>query len=101
MAKSGLKVALFIHDGGWASTIYQSLDLFQTINLRSMTQFFRCDVVTPTSKPVRLYNGRTMMGDKHTGNEDKYDLILLAHHWGNFDFVPKQFPQGTPGLCQQ
>lgn len=101
MSKLGIRVALMIYDGAWASTIYQSLDLFQSANLRQMTQHFSSDIVTPTPNPIRSFSGRTLAGDVHVGATDHYDLIILSHYWGKFEILAKRSPQLVPWLQKQ
>ncbi|WP_299082894.1 GlxA family transcriptional regulator [uncultured Paraglaciecola sp.] len=101
MAEPKWRVALLIYNGAWASTIYGSLELFHSANLRqAQDQQFHCDLVSADAKPVQLYGGHSITGDAEI-SEQSYDLIMLAHYWGDFEQVKQQYPQIPPWLAQQ
>lgn len=101
MSKIGWRVALVLYDGAWASTVNATPDLLQSINLRRMTQTFSWDNVTPAPDPIVAFSGYVIAGDTHMGAGDQYDLIILAHFWGDFDRVTRQYPQIAPWLREQ
>ena len=95
------RVALLIYNGAWASTIYGSLELFHSANLRqSQDQQFQCDLLSADNQPVQLYGGHSIHGDAVIG-EQTYDLIMLAHYWGDFEQVTQQYPDIPPWLAKQ
>ncbi len=95
------RVALFIHDGSWGSSVMGALDFFQSANLRSDRPLFHCDIVTPTKAPANLFNGREQLGDAHIQQGHQYDLIYLAHHWGDIGHAIEQYPDVPEWLRQQ
>ena len=95
------RVALLIYNGAWASTIYGSLELFHSANLRqSQDQQFQCDLLSADNQPVQLYGGHSIHGDAVIGDQT-YDLIMLAHYWGDFEQVTQQYPDIPPWLAKQ
>lgn len=101
MSNSNWRVALVSYDGAWTSSISTTPDLLQSVNLRRMSQTFSWDNVTPTPKPVVTFSGHVVSGDTHMGADNQYDLVILAHFWGDFDQVTGQYPQIAPWLRQQ
>ncbi len=101
MAKLGWRVALLTYDGVWTSSVYPALDLFQSVNLRRMTQLFSSEIISPSPDPVLAFNGRLLAGDNHIGNPGEYDLVILPHFWGDFDKTIQQYPQLPPWLAHQ
>lgn len=100
------RVALLIYDGAWESSISSAPDLFQSINLRQTVQHFSWDMVTPTSSPVHTYSGTELVGsrcidDQQNGTEPAYDLILIAHFWGDYAKLVEKYPQISPWLRKQ
>jgi transcriptional regulator GlxA family with amidase domain len=95
------RVALLIFNGAWASTVYGSLEFFHSANLRQpKDQQFHCDLLSADHRPVKLYGGHSIHGDTVIG-EQYYDLIMLAHYWGDFEQVTQQYPEIPPWLAQQ
>jgi transcriptional regulator GlxA family with amidase domain len=95
------RVALLIYNGAWASTVFSSLELFHSANLRQpKDQQFHCDLLSSDNQPVQLYGGHSIYGDTMIG-EQSYDLIILAHYWGDFEQVTQQHPEIPPWLAQQ
>lgn len=95
------RVALLVFNGAWASTIYGALELFHSANLRQpQDQQFQCDLISADSSPVQLYGGHSIHGDAVIG-EQSYDLIMLAHYWGDFAQVTEQYPGIPPWLVHQ
>lgn len=101
MMKTCCRTGLFIYDGAWASSLFIALELFQSVNLRLKKPLFQCDVLTPEAKPALLFHGHQFAGDDHIGNDRQYDLILLAHYWGDFDHVTAQYPHVCDWLLRQ
>ncbi len=95
------RVAMLIYDGVWGSSVTGALDFFEAVNLRARKQYFHCDIVTPDTKPVVLFNGREQAGDQNIGQANQYDLILLAHYWGDFDACVEQSPHIPHWLREQ
>ncbi len=101
MADAKWRVALLIFNGAWASTVYGSMELFHSVNLRRpKDQQFHCDLVSADSQPVQLYGGQSIQGDAVIGDEP-YDLIMLAHYWGDFQYLTEQYPSIPPWLAKQ
>ncbi|WP_158768276.1 GlxA family transcriptional regulator [Paraglaciecola sp. L1A13] len=101
MPRAKWRVALLIFNGAWASTVYGSLELFHSANLRQpKDRQFHCDLLSADSNPVQLYGGQSIHGDVIIG-EDAYDLIMLAHYWGDFEQLTKQYPGIPPWLAEQ
>lgn len=101
MAVAKWRVALLIFNGAWASTVYGSMELFHSVNLRRpKDQQFHCDLVSADSQPVQLYGGQSIQGDAVIGDEP-YDLIMLAHYWGDFQHLTEQYPSIPPWLAKQ
>ena len=95
------RVALLIFNGAWASTVYGSLELFHSANLRQpQDQQFHCDLISADNRPVQLYGGHSIHGDAVIGDQS-YDLIMLAHYWGDFEKVTQQYPNIPPWLAEQ
>jgi transcriptional regulator GlxA family with amidase domain len=95
------RVALLVFNGAWASTVYGSLELFHSANLRQpQDQQFHCDLLSEDTQPVQLYGGHSIHGDAVIG-EQSYDLIILAHYWGDFEKVKQQHPEIPPWLAKQ
>jgi transcriptional regulator GlxA family with amidase domain len=81
--------------------VYGSLELFHSANLRQpQDRQFHCDLVSADEGPVQLYGGHCIHGDAVIG-EQSYDLIMLAHFWGDFEDVTRQYPEIPPWLAQQ
>jgi len=110
------QVALLTYDGAWESSLSSAPDLFQSINLRQATHVFNWEIVTPTNEAVRVYSGTSMTGtyfiDANAVNEDSvdydsisdervFDLILIAHFWGDFEQLINKYPQIAPWLRNQ
>jgi len=101
VADAKWRVALLIFNGAWASTVYGSMELFHSVNLRRpKDQQFHCDLVSADSQPVQLYGGQSIQGDAVIGDEP-YDLIMLAHYWGDFQYLTEQYPSIPPWLAKQ
>lgn len=101
MADAKWRVALLIFNGAWASTVYGSMELFHSVNLRRpKDQQFHCDLVSADSQPVQLYGGQSIQGHAVIGDEP-YDLIMLAHYWGDFQYLTEQYPSIPPWLAKQ
>ncbi|MEM5498532.1 helix-turn-helix domain-containing protein [Paraglaciecola mesophila] len=101
MADAKWRVALLIFNGAWASTVYGSMELFHSVNLRRpKDQQFHCNLVSADSQPVQLYGGQSIQGDAVIGDEP-YDLIMLAHYWGDFQYLTEQYPSIPPWLAKQ
>ena len=101
MAEAKWRVALLIFNGAWASTVYGSMELFHSVNLRRpKDQQFHCDLVSADSQPVQLYGGQSIQSDAVIGDEP-YDLIMLAHYWGDFQYLTEQYPSIPPWLAKQ
>lgn len=95
------RVALLVFNGAWASSVYGSLELFHSANLRQpKDQQFHCDLLSEDTRPVQLYGGHSIHGDAVIG-EPSYDLIILAHYWGDFEKVKQQHPKIPPWLAKQ
>lgn len=95
------RVALLIFNGAWASTVYGSLEFIHSANLRQPPdQQFHCDLISADNRPVQLYGGHSIHGDAVIG-EQSYDLIMLAHYWGDFEKVTQQYLGIPPWLAQQ
>ena len=95
------RVALLIFNGAWASTVYGSLELFHSANLRqAKNRQFHCDLISADRTAVQLYGGQSIHGDVVIG-EAPYDLIMLAHYWGDFEQLTKQYPGIPPWLAKQ
>ena len=90
---SGWKVGLVVHDGVWASTVYSALDLFQSVNLRHMSQLFSCNIISAADTPVHSYSGQLFPSDQSINDDIQYDLIMLPHYWGSFEQAAQQHPQ--------
>ena len=70
MLKPKWRVALLIYNGAWASTVYGSLELFHSANLRQPEdQQFHCDLVSADNRPVQLYGGHSIHGDAVIGEQ--------------------------------
>ncbi|QHJ12258.1 HTH-type transcriptional regulator CdhR [Paraglaciecola mesophila] len=101
MSSAKWRVALLIFNGAWASTVYGSLELFHSVNLRQpKDKQFHCELVSANSQPIQLYGGQTIQSDAVIGDEP-YDLIMLAHYWGDFQDLIEQYPTIPPWLVQQ
>jgi len=101
MGMAEWRIALFIYDGAWASSVLSSLDFFQSVNLRAKRELFHCDIVTPTPEAAKLYSGREQLGDTHIGQDCSYDLIMLSHYWGDFERAIQQYPDVPGWLARQ
>ena len=78
MSEAKWRVALLIFNGAWASTVYGSLELFHSVNLRQpKDKQFQCDLISTDSQPIQLYGGQTIQSDT-TISDAPYDLIMLA-----------------------
>ncbi len=105
------QIALLSYDGAWESSISSAPDLFQSINLRQTTHYFNWEIVTPTDKAVQVYSGTLMTGtysidagsanESSVSNERVFDLILIAHFWGDFEQLVNKYPQIAPWLRSQ
>ena len=101
MAEAKWRVALLIYNGAWASTVYGSLELFHSANLRqAQDQQFHCDLLSADNQAVQLYGGHSINADAMIG-EQTYDLILLPHYWGDFHTPTQQHPNIPPWLATQ
>ncbi|MBU3019474.1 helix-turn-helix domain-containing protein [Paraglaciecola agarilytica] len=101
MAEAKWRVALLIFNGAWASTVYGSLELFHSVNLRQpKDKQFQCDLISTDSQPIQLYGGQTIQSDT-TISDAPYDLIMLAHYWGDFQHLTEQYPAIPPWLVNQ
>ena len=101
MPEAKWRVALLIFNGAWASTVYGSLELFHSANLRQPEdQQFHCDLISANNDPVQLYGGQSIHGDVVIGDQ-AYDLIMLAHYWGDFEQLTMQYPGIPPWLAKQ
>ena len=101
MPEAKWRVALLIFNGAWASTVYGSLELFHSANLRQpKDQQFHCDLISANNDPVQLYGGQSIHGDVVIGDQ-AYDLIMLAHYWGDFEQLTMQYPGIPPWLAKQ
>lgn len=95
------RVALLVFNGAWASTIYSALELFHSANLRQpQDKQFQCDLVSADNQQVQLYGGHSIHGDAVI-DEQPYDLIMLAHYWGDFEWVTQQYPKIPSWLAKQ
>lgn len=100
------QVALLCYDGAWESSLSSAPDLFQSINLRQTTHSFSWEIVTPTDESVQVYSGASMTGtysiDNGSVNDKRvFDLILVAHFWGDFEQLINKYPQIAPWLRSQ
>ena len=101
MQKSDWRVALFIHDGSWSSSVLGALDFFQSANLRRKRPLFHCDIVTPNQTPAQLFNGRQQIGDTDIHQGHQYDIIYLAHYWGSIEKAITHYPEVPQWLRTQ
>jgi len=100
------RVALLSYDGAWESSLSSAPDLFQSINLRQTRQHFSWEMVTPSQDAVQVYSGTPLIGTysidtDSVEDERTFDLILIAHFWGDFDLLIKKYPQIAPWLRSQ
>lgn len=95
------RVALLIYNGAWASTVYGSLEFVHSANMRQgKDKQFHCDLISADNRPVQLYGGHSIHGDVVIG-EQSYDLIMLAHYWGDFEQLTSHYPGIPPWLAEQ
>jgi len=101
MTPFGIRVAIVAYEGTWASTLYTTADILQSVNLRQLTGTFSWDVVTPTEQTIVSYSGHRIVGDTTMAGSIIYDWVVLPHFWGDFDRVIQSHPQISPWLQRQ
>ncbi len=89
------------YDGVWISTIYPTIDLFHSVNLRSRSELFKCDIVTPSPEPVRSFCNRPLKGDEDISHATRYDLIILSHYWRDYNAINLQYSVMEDWLNEQ
>jgi len=100
------RVGLLIYDGAWESSLSSAPDLFQSINLRQREQRFNWQMVTPSAATVTSYSESKVIGnysidEDSAQDEAVFDLILIAHCWGDFAELTEKYPQIAPWLRKQ
>ena len=101
MTPFGIRVAIVACEGIWASTLYTTADILQSVNLRQLTGTFSWGVVTPTEQTIVSYSGQRITGDTTMADSALYDWVVLPHFWGDFDRLIQLHPQIAPWLQRQ